>query len=93
MAILRDKMWEKMEQSGLTLIDLPEKSYPERTVTVSSRIPKETQDKIAAALLSPEGQKAAASLLKRFKKDKFIPAQKQDYDGLDKLLKPVWGFR
>lgn len=91
-AIFRDKIWAKMDQTGLRLLPLPKHGYPERTLTVSSRIDAETAERIRAALLSDEGKAAAAALLNRFKKPQFVGAEPSEYRGLDRLLDPVWGF-
>ena len=91
--VLRDKHWKKMDQKGLRLIPVPKHSYPERTFTVSQRVDDQTRDQIRDALLSQEGKKVTAALLKRFKKDHFVAAESKDYDTLDELLYPVWGFR
>ena len=91
-AVLRDKQWDKVDQTGLRLIPFPEHSYPERTFTVSERVDLETREKIRAALLSEEGKIAAEKLLSRFKKSKFVPATKAEYANMDELLAPLWGF-
>lgn len=92
-AVFRDKMWEKMDKTGLRLVASPERGYPERTFSVSSRIDAGTQQKIKAALLSDDGQKSAQKLLTIFKKQNLVEAIPNQYDGLDKLLYSTWGFR
>ncbi len=91
-AVLRDKIWEKTDQTGLRLLPLPDRGYPERTLTVATRVGPALREKIRTALLSPEGAGAAAELLKRFKKERFVAAKPEAYAGLDVLLNPVWGF-
>lgn len=91
--VVRDKIWNKMkDKSGLRLIPVPEHSYPERTFSVSSKVAAEVRAKLTAALTSPEGAQAGQPLLSRFKKDKFLPAEKALYQNTGKLLNPVWGF-
>ena len=92
-AVFRDKMWEKMDKTGLRLVAAPERGYPERTFSVASRVDAGTQQKIKAALLSDEGQKSAQKLLQVFKKPNLVEALPNQYDGLDKLLYSTWGFR
>lgn len=91
-AIFRDKIWAKMEQTGLRLLQVPEHGYPERTLTVSSRVDAAMADRVRQALLSDEGTKVAEKLLTRFKKKSFVRADPGQYQGLDRLLAPVWGF-
>ncbi len=92
-AVLRDKVWAKQDQSGLKVLPEKYRSYPERTFSVSKDIEPALREKIAAALLSEEGQQAAAPILAAFKKEKLIPADPKVYDGLGDLLSPVWGFQ
>ena len=92
-AVLRDKVWAKQDQNGLKVLAEKYRSYPERTFSVSKDVDPALREKIAAALLSEEGQKAAAPILAAFKKDKLIPADPKVYDGLGNLLSPVWGFQ
>lgn len=91
-AVLRDKLWNKMDQTGLRLIAAPERGYPERTFTISDKLDKDLRKQIAEAMLSEEGQKVLQAVMKQFKKDKLIKANPDDYAGLGSLLNTVWGF-
>lgn len=91
-AVLRDKLWNKMDQTGLKVVAAPQRGYPERTFSVSSRLDAALQQKIRDALLSEEGMQASQPILKRFKKDKLLAANAEAYHGLDQLLSPIWGF-
>lgn len=94
-AVLRDKLWGKLsdeDKAAMKLIAEPERGYPERTFSVSSRISESLRKQIAEAILSEEGQQVSQELLARFKKKNFIPARPEEYAGLDLLLRPVWGF-
>lgn len=92
-AVLRDKVWETQDRTGLRLIPGTFRSHPERTFSVSRGIDPAVRDKIAAALVSEEGRQVAKPLLDVFKKDRFIPADPTTYEGLGELLAPVWGFQ
>lgn len=92
-AVLRDQVWAKQDQTGLRLIEHNYRKHPERTFSVAAGIEPALREKIAAALISEEGNKVAAPLLEVFKKEKFIPVNPADYDGLGELLAPVWGFQ
>ena len=76
----------------MKLIAEPKRGYPERTFSVSSKIGEPLRKQIAEAMLSEDGIKVSKALLARFKKKNFIPAKLADYEGLDLLLRPVWGF-
>lgn len=94
-AVLRDKLWNKLsdeEKANYKLIAQPERGYPERTFSVSPKISEPLRKQITEAMLSEEGQKVSQALLDRFKKKNFIPANPSEYEGLDMLLRPVWGF-
>lgn len=94
-AVLRAKLWKKLkdeDKGKFKLIATPQRSYPERTISVSGKIGPELRKQISDALLSEEGKKVSQALLARFKKENFIAASANDYDGLDKLLSSVWGF-
>lgn len=92
-AVLRDKLWAKMDQEGLRLVAAPKRGYPERTFSISKEIEAALRSQIAEALVSQSGITAGEVLLKRFKRDKFIKADPKEYAGLGALLNPVWGFQ
>lgn len=96
-AVLRDKLWGKAKKSGaskgLHIIAKPPQGYPERTFTVGPKINTELRTKITQLLLSKEGRKVSAPLLKRFKKKNFIIANQGEYIGLSNLINTVWGFQ
>jgi ABC-type phosphate/phosphonate transport system substrate-binding protein len=92
-AVLRDKMWAKMKnKENFKILLAPEKSYPERTFTLSSGIDAATRKKITYALLSKQGQEYLQGLLTTFKRDRLVPARPDEYKDLGLLLAPVWGF-
>lgn len=91
-AVLRDKLWNKVDQTGLKLVAAPSRGYPERTFSVSDKISPQLRKQIQEAMLSEEGVKVSQALLERFKKKTLIAAKPADYEGLGKLLIPVWGF-
>ena len=94
-AVLRDKLWGKLkdeEKANLKLIAEPKRGYPERTFSVGPKISAELRKQITDALLSEEGTQVSQPVLARFKKKNFIPAKVEEYEGLDQLLRPVWGF-
>lgn len=92
-AVLRDKMWAKMKnKENFKILFAPDKSYPERTFTLSPGIDADTRKKITYALLSSQGQEYLQGLLKTFKRDRLVPARPEEYKDLGLLLTPIWGF-
>lgn len=67
--------------------------YPNQAFTVGPRIPAAAAEKIAKALLSPEGAAATEKLREVFKAPKLVPAVPDEYKGLGNLLKDAWGFQ
>jgi hypothetical protein len=67
---------------------------PNQTITVSPRLQNKKR-MIAQKLVSVEGQKAAANIIKRFsdRQDKLLIANRQEFINLDGLLTGVvWGW-
>ncbi len=92
-AVLRDTMWNKMKgKENLKILLAPERSYPERTFSVSPDIDPKTRRTITYALLSEEAQQHLKSVFTTFKRDRLIPAKPEEYTNLGELLRPVWGY-
>ena len=91
--VLRKQFWNKMDQSNYKLLLNDEKTFPERTFTVSSAIDNRTKQAITSALLSPEATPHLQRLLKTFKKKALIETNLNEYEGIYQLLAPVWGFK
>jgi hypothetical protein len=95
-AILRDSFYYKMdprEKDHLLLVTATN-PVPNQTITVSPRLQNKKR-MIAQKLVSVEGQKAAANLIKRFsdRQDKLLIANRQEFINLDGLLTGVvWGW-
>ena len=68
------------------------KPLPNQGFSAGPRIPKDMQQKIAAALVSPEGQAATAKLRSKYGNKPLVASSTEEYDGLARLLKDVWGF-
>lgn len=68
------------------------KPLPNQAFSASPRIPADIQQKIAAALLSPEGQAVTAKFRAKYGNKPLIAANPQEFEGLARLLKDVWGF-
>ena len=67
-------------------------SLPNQAFSAGPRVPPAMRAQIATALLSAQGNAATSKLRAEFKSGQFVPATAQEYAGLGKLLKNVWGF-
>ncbi|MEJ2345948.1 MAG: phosphate/phosphite/phosphonate ABC transporter substrate-binding protein [Gammaproteobacteria bacterium] len=94
-AVMRQKFWDKRtpeQKKGLRLLYTSNTPYPHRAFSISDDVDAATRDKIKAALLSDAGTNAGAPILKRFRVKRFVAAPAKEYQGMGRLLKPVWGF-
>ncbi|MGD8999118.1 MAG: PhnD/SsuA/transferrin family substrate-binding protein [Granulosicoccaceae bacterium] len=96
-AIIPSKFWGKWSKKGKTkglrvLYSTRKRPLPPRTFTVSKRIDAATRDKIAEALVNSEGKQGAKPVLERFRSKSFVAARNREYQGLENLLRSVWGF-
>ncbi|MHB1140274.1 MAG: phosphate/phosphite/phosphonate ABC transporter substrate-binding protein [Sulfuricaulis sp.] len=91
--ILQTKIYEKLaaERDGTKVI-FSSRGVPNQAFTAGPRLVPELKAKITQALLSSEGKVATRKLLAEFKLQDFEPATKEEYAGLGKLLRDVWGF-
>lgn len=94
-AIMRDKFWKKKPakaKKGLKLFLHSSSAWPHRAFSVSPRVDAQTREKLRQGILGAGGTKYGAAILKQFKAKTFVPATTQEYQGLGRLLKPIWGF-
>jgi len=85
---------DRYDQRRLTVREIfRSKVLPNQAFSAGPRVTHEEQQRIAAALLSPEGKRAVQPLLNMYASSEgLIPARKDDYAGVDAYLKTVWGF-
>ncbi len=91
--ILQTKLYHNLDKdakAAKVLYTSP--SYPNQAFTLGPRVPVPAVEKVTKALLSPEGQAATEKLRDAFKVPKLVPATADEFKGLGKLLKDVWGF-
>ena len=98
-SVMRDAFFLKKikdaERQDLRIV-FDTKPLPNQTITTSSRITAEQNDKLLEFFTSEAGSKAADKLLSRFSKKKkiFIKANPDLYQGLDKvLIKYAFGWK
>ncbi len=92
-AVIHAKVYAGLEgQSHATRVIFTSKPFSNQAITVGPKISPEMRAKITQALLSPAGTAATLSVLERFKAAEWLPAKPEEYQGLQVLLKDVWGF-
>jgi len=92
-AIIQARVHKELDTQHETKVIFKSRPMPNQAFSARKRIMPEMQRKIASALVSPEGQAATAKLRQEFKAENFILAQKEEFAGLNDLLKDVWGFQ
>jgi ABC-type phosphate/phosphonate transport system substrate-binding protein len=92
-AVLNAKIYPGLEgQSQATRALFTSKPIPNQAITVGPKVSPEMRAKITQALLSPAGTAASQSILQRFKASEWLPAKTEEYQGLQVLLRDIWGF-
>jgi len=85
---------DRYDQRRLTVREVfRTKVLPNQAFSAGPRISEEEQRKIATALLDAEGKRILQPLLNAYASSEgLVPAQKDDYTGVDAYLNTVWGF-
>lgn len=92
-AVIHAKIYAGLEgQSQATRVIFTSKAFSNQAITVGPKISPEMRVKVTQALLSPAGKAASLSVLERFKAAEWLPAKPEEYEGLQVLLRDVWGF-
>ena len=95
-AVLRDSFYfqiDPREKQNLTVVTAS-KPIPNQTITISPRLAAK-KELISRGLLSEEGKKATANMVRRFggNQDKLLQAKANEFENLDNLLTGVvWGW-
>lgn len=89
--------WKKWTKEGETqglkvVLSTAQRPLPPRTFSISKKVSPELRAKIAAALLDAEGKPGAKPVLDRFRKKNFTDVKSDNFEGLHRLLRQVWGF-
>lgn len=91
-AVIPAVMVQKLDRTNATRSVHQSNRYPNPGFSASPRIPPELRQKIAAALLSPEGAAATATLRAGFGGQNLTAVADKEYDGLGVLLRDIWGL-
>lgn len=95
-AVMRDKFWAKQNQDGFKVVFRTENAFPDRGISVSRKVDAETRAKLREALLAMSGNEVVSKALADIGgagEQGFIAATDDEYRGLGRLLRDVWGFQ
>jgi len=90
--ILQPKLFKDLDKDGKGKVLFTSKPLPNQAFSAGPRVTAENRAKMTQALLSPEGVAATQKLREVFKIQALEPATVEEYQGLAKLLRDVWGF-
>jgi ABC-type phosphate/phosphonate transport system substrate-binding protein len=91
-AVIPAVMVQKLDQTNATRVIFQSSRYPNPGFSATTRIPPELRQRIAAALLSPEGAAATATLRAGFADQNLTGVAGKEYDELGLLLRDIWGL-
>jgi ABC-type phosphate/phosphonate transport system substrate-binding protein len=93
--ILAKRMYAKLVKSAplKSRVIFTSKAFPSLTITASKKISKKQKNILKKKLLSPEAKAAMPVFIKQYTAGRGLkPANPQDYQGMEQLLKDSWGF-
>ena len=92
--LLRDKFWQKAvkDKSKYRVVYTTKRKLPARGLTVSDRVSKGDQLKLADALTSAKGREYTEQAFSTVGGGNFVQADTKDFDSLDEVIELVWGF-
>ncbi len=97
-SVFRDKFWDKKvpeeAKKGLRVLAVIDKNVPDRGFSITRDVDEATRRKLREALVATSDTEIAAKVLASLggAKKGFVPATDAEYRGLERLLRPVWGF-
>jgi len=92
-AILQKRLFEnldKTKQVGKAIFT--SRPLPNQAFSAGPKVTPEMRERIVKALLSPEGAAATQKMREMFKIKQLEAASNEEYSGLGRLLRDVWGF-
>lgn len=91
--ILQAKLYQDLDKEAkATKVLFASKPLPNQAFSAGPRVTAEKRERIVQTLLSPEGATATQKLRDVFKIQALLPAPVDEYQGLGKLMRDVWGF-
>lgn len=93
--ILAKRMYAKLTKGSPTKsrVIFTSKAFPSLTMTASKKVTKKQKRILKRKLLSPEARAAMPVFIKQYTAGRGLkPADPQEYQGMEQLLKDSWGF-
>lgn len=91
--ILQAKLYQDLDKEAkATKVLFTSKPLPNQAFSAGPRLTAEKRERVTQALLSPEGATATQKLREVYKVQTLSPATVEEYQGLGKLMRDVWGF-
>jgi len=91
--ILQAKLYQDLDKEAKAAkVLFTSKPLPNQAFSAGPRLTAEKRDRVIQALLSPEGAAATQKLREIYKVQALLPATVEEYQGLGKLMRDVWGF-
>jgi ABC-type phosphate/phosphonate transport system substrate-binding protein len=91
--ILQAKLYQNLDKEAKAAkVLFTSKPLPNQAFTAGPRVTAEKRERVTQALLSAEGAAATQKLREVYKVQALAPATVEEYQGLGKLLRDVWGF-
>lgn len=92
-AILQKKLFEDLDkEKQLAKVLFTSKPVPNQAFSAGPKVTPEMRERIAKALLSPEGLAATQKMRDLYKTQTLVPATVEEFQGLGVLLRDVYGF-
>jgi ABC-type phosphate/phosphonate transport system substrate-binding protein len=91
--ILQAKLYQDLDKEAKAAkVVFTSKPLPNQAFSGGPRLTPEKRERVIQALLSPEGTAATQKLRDVFKVQALSPATMEEYQGLGKLMRDIWGF-
>lgn len=90
--VLPLEVHKKLDGAARTRVLYTSPAFTNQALTTGPRVSAQIRQKIANALLQPEGKLASRQVAMNFGGSEFVAVTRADYAGYDDLLKSTWGF-
>lgn len=91
--ILQAKLYQDLDKEAKAAkVLFTSKALPNQAFSAGPRLAAEKRERVVQALLSAEGATATQKLREVYKVQTLLPATVEEFQGLGKLMRDVWGF-
>lgn len=92
-AIMQGKIFADLDkETRLGKVIFQSNPLPNQAISAGPRVTPEMRAKMVTALLAPENALATQKMREFFRSTALLPASAEEYRGLEKLMRDVWGF-